>query len=257
MSTIIAITTDFGTRDGYVGAMKGRILSICNDVVLVDLSHEIAAQDISGAAWCIARAAPNFPRGTIHLVVVDPEVGSGRRGIVFRAGGQIFVGPDNGVFDRLLDRYQPEDVRAIRSTTPWWSTHSTFDGLALFAPVAAHLARGLAPSKIGTRTTIEPRLTQIPALRERDRIVGRIEIFDRFGNGITTIPSALIDPEMVARCRGACFPIADHYAAVEEGEPLALIDSDDRLELAVRNGSARAAFGLERGDEVDVEPADR
>ncbi len=257
MSTIIAITTDFGTRDGYVGAMKGRILSICNEVVLVDLSHEIAPQDISGAAWCIARAAPHFPKGTIHLVVVDPGVGSGRRGVVFRAEGQIFVGPDNGVFDRVIDRHQPEDVRAIKSTTPWWSTHSTFDGLALFAPVTAHLARGLAPAKIGDPTTLEPRLKQIPALREKNRIVGRIEIFDRFGNGITTIPSALIDSGMAARCRGACFPITDHYAAVDAGEPLALIDSDDRLELAVRNGSARAAFGLERGDEVDVEPAEQ
>jgi len=256
MPPIITLTTDFGTQDGYVGAMKGRILSICNDAALVDLSHEIPPQDIRAAAWCLARAAAEFPAGSIHVTVVDPGVGSRRHALLVGAAGQWFVGPDNGVFDRILERLPLERALRIHRRTRWWHAHTSFDGLAVFAPVAAHLARGLAPSSIGRATSIEPRLRSAPALREGGRVLGRIELFDRFGNAITTIPAELVDPGIVARCRGIEFPLRDHYAAAAADQPLALIDSDQRLELALRDGCARAAFGLERGDEVELEPAE-
>lgn len=252
MSRVITLTTDFGTRDGYVGAMKGRILSLCPHVQLVDLSHEIPPQDAEAAAWCLARAAPEFPSGTIHLVVVDPGVGSERHALVLQAGEQKYVGPDNGVFERV--RADREDWRAWRIARQGmaWHAHASFAGLTLFAPVAAHLAAGGAIEQIGDPTGELVRLESIPPRVEGGLVHGRILCFDRFGNALTNIPAALLPESAEVVLGERTLPMLHHYAEGTGMVGMGLINSDDLLEIAVSGGSAREALGLRPGDPVCV-----
>ncbi len=251
---LVTLTTDFGTRDGYVGAMKGRLLTLAPQVRIIDISHDIDAQDVEGAAWCLARACPQFPSGSIHVAVIDPGVGSERPALLAERDGQWFIGPDNGVFARAWRHRPPDAVWHLHRETRWWSAHRSFDGLAVFAPAAACVANGIEAAEMGIRSIhYEPAPEPAPVLEENG-LAGEILTFDRFGNAITNL-----GPEQVAmfagsafrvECRAQSWAFVTHYAAQGGTARVALINSDGLLELAVAGDSARERFALERGDRV-------
>jgi len=253
---LITLTTDFGTLDGYAGAMKGRILEICPDARIIDLSHEIEPQDVLGAAWCLSRACSQFPAGTIHVAVIDPGVGSEREPLLLKAGGQWLIGPDNGLFTELLRKCELEESYALHRHSPWWKAHQSFDGIALFAPAAACLAKGIPPEQLGKPIESLNVLRLKAPYSQGQHMMGQVILFDRFGNAITNLnrsdlPS--IDSSTEFHCNDQVFPFVDHYKQGRDLEALAIINSDELIELAIYCGSARERFQLNKGDPVSVE----
>jgi S-adenosylmethionine hydrolase len=243
---VITLTTDFGTRDGYVGAMKGviaRSLGFVDppNVTVVDIAHEIPRGDIAHAAWVVATACPQFPADTIHVVVVDPGVGGARRGVVVESGGSYYVGPDNGVFGYL----RIMEARAIDTSRLAGASNvsPTFHGRDIFAPVAAGLARGLE-SAVGSVVTLEHALPWGP----RPEGEGRIVHVDQFGNLISDLPAAEAG-EAVA-IAGRRLPLARTYEDVAPGELVAYIGSARTVEIAVRDGRADRVLVAPRGTSV-------
>lgn len=268
--SIITLLTDFGTHDPYVGMMKGVILGTNPDAKLVDLTHEIAPQDIRGGAWTLANAVPYFPHGTVHLAVVDPGVGGTRRAIVAHLGKFYFVGPDNGLVSFIWHRLSDAERAAavfIELTNPRYhlpDVSMTFHGRDIFAPVAAQLSAGLLIEELGPVVAGKPGsengiiLIDVPQVQRQDSaLVGSIIAIDHFGNAISTITAADVrtlggNPHVqLGQTR---IPTISHtYAAVPEGQPLALIDSSGYLEVAVRNGDAARGLGITLGDSIRVE----
>lgn len=275
MRPLVAILTDFGTRDPSVGVMKAVMRRICPEVAFVDLSHEIEAQNLRQTAFTLLTAWRWFPRGTVFLVVVDPGVGTERRPLAVSAGGCHFVAPDNGLLSWVLAEAAPE--RAIAATRPAWhlpDASHTFHGRDVFAPLAAHLAAGRAPAELGPAATALralplPRLEVAPG-----RVDSEILHVDHFGNLVTGIGNCRwLDereiglearPGTGARCT---LPAADMrieagaltlhgarrtYGEVAPAEALAYVGSSGFLELAVNQGSAARGFGLGVGDPVTV-----
>ena len=256
--SIITLTTDFGLADGYVGTMKGIILGIAPTVTIVDISHDISPQDVREAAYTLYAAYPYFPQGTIHVVVVDPGVGSDRRAIALRTPQATFVAPDNGVLSYVVAGERVEEM--VHLTNPRYHlspVSRTFHGRDIFAPAAAHLARGIPLAELG-----EP-LTEIitfslprPQVRPDGTIVGEVIHVDRFGNLITSIvPKDLTDHfllrEGIIQIKGLSIRgIANNYAEGTPGKLLALIGSSNHLEIAVSGGSASQTLEAEVGDEV-------
>ena len=255
---IITLTTDFGTRDPWVGIMKGVMLGVCPEARLVDLTHDIAPQDVLEAAMALESATRFFPEGTVHLAVVDPEVGGSRHPIAARAGGHLFVGPDNGLFTFALERAGPDRV-VVRLEAPQYRLtplSRTFHGRDLFAPAAAHLAAGLALERLGPRLA-DPVLLPLPrARRDGNMVVGEVLVADRFGNLVTSVtdkdiqilggPTAI---EVGSRNLGR---LRESYVDGTTAEPAAIIGSAGRLEIFVRDGSAAAVLGASRGTAVRV-----
>ncbi|MCC6622368.1 MAG: SAM-dependent chlorinase/fluorinase [Deltaproteobacteria bacterium] len=243
---LLTLTSDFGTADGWVGAMKGVCLSIDRGLVLVDVAHDVPPQDVVRGAAALAVAAPEHPAGTTHLAVVDPGVGTERAAIVIVRGGHAFVGPDNGLFDDALARLDgPVDAWVIEAHA-WLPARrsSTFHGRDVFAPTAAAIASGrLAPAAVGRP------LPWLPAAAPPDGVVVRFA--DRFGNLVTSLreaPRALVLPD------GTRVRVVGTYGEAGHGELVALLGSDGFVELAVRDGSALARTGLARGARLTVEP---
>ena len=255
MSITITLTPDFGTRDGFVGAMKGRILELCATATVVDISHDIPPQDIRAGAWCLARATPCYPAGTIHVAVVDPGVGSARQALLIQANRQWYIGPDNGLFGEVLVRYPTTARYRLHPHTPWWQAHPSFDGLALFSPAAACLARGEALARLAEPIDTVVTLVR-PEVRATDKgLVGEILLFDRFGNAITNLGGAALAGlgELVRIvCRGKEFRRVAHYAEAGAQQAAAIVNSDGLLELSLYCQSAREALGLAEGDPVEV-----
>lgn len=259
---IVTLTTDFGTRDPWVGIMKGVILGIAPTARLVDLSHDVAAQDILEGALCLEAAAPFFPRGTIHLAVVDPGVGSARRAIAARAGEQYYVGPDNGLLS-LAFAQAPAPVAAVELTGAEYRLSplsQTFHGRDLFAPAAAHLAAGVALERFGRAIADLVRLALPVPQREGDHVRGEVLAVDRFGNLVTSlkgedlsrlVSSALL-VEIGEETLGA--PVSA-YADAPQGGLGAIVSSTGRLEIFARDGSAHAMLGRGRGAPVVVRRA--
>jgi len=253
--TIITLTTDFGLSDGYVGIMKGVILGIAADVQLVDLSHQIAPQDVRQGSFVLGNAVPYFPKGTVHLAVVDPGVGSSRRPLLVTTPEASFVGPDNGLFTFALTR---SEARAWVLDRPrYWlpAISRTFHGRDIFAPVAAHLARGVPPEELGSPVSDAIRLEPLLPQRQGNRhILGHVMHIDRFGNLITNVPAAwLVDGDWACEIAGHRIPhISETYSAAQAGELLALISSSGMLEVAVRNGSAARLLGVGAGQTVHL-----
>jgi len=254
---IVTLTTDFGTRDPWVGIMKGVILGIAPTARLVDLSHDIAAQDILEGALCLEAAAPFFPRDTIHLAVVDPGVGSARRAIAVRAGGQYYVGPDNGLLS-LAFAQAPALMAAVELTAAEYRLSSlsrTFHGRDLFAPAAAHLAAGVALERFGRAVADPVRLVLPVPQREGDHVRGEVLAVDRFGNLVTSLRgedlSGLVSSALVVEIGevrlGA--PLSA-YADAPPGGLGAIMGSTGRLEIFARDGSAHAMLGRGRGAPV-------
>lgn len=275
---VVTLITDFGTADGYVGAMKGVLLSICPQVWPVDITHDIPRHDVYRAAFSLFNAAPLFPAGTTHLVVVDPGVGTMRRPLGVRAGGMTYVGPDNGVLSLVLRGRGAQKVVALENEayhhSPRWGDVAghTCHGRDIFAPAAAHLAAGVPLKELGPQLTdwislSFPRLT----LRSPHELVGEVLYLDRFGNAVTNIgvlewagrdlqltpafarsedaPIVLAGAAAVA-CREHLLPLHRTYGEVSPGASLALVGSSGLLEIAVREDSAGVRLGLGPGDPV-------
>ena len=253
---IVTLLTDFGTTDPYAGVLKGVLLGRDPSLTLVDLTHGIAPGDIASAAYALLAAYPYFPPGTTHLVVVDPGVGTSRRPIAIAAGGQHFVGPDNGVFSYLLEREQDAHVVEVTADRLFLAPLSgTFHGRDLFAPVAAALAGGAALEALGRPLTDPVRLPPLsPEQAEDGALSGRILAIDRFGNCITSIPASAIPPEAervdleVAGLRIG--GIHGTFAAGSGVDPFVIRGSSGFLEIVVNGGAAAERLGVRVGDPV-------
>ena len=243
MASIVTLTTDFGAEDGYVGAMKGVILARAPAVTLVDITHAVPRHDIAAAANALADAAPCFPPGTVHLAVVDPGVGGARTPVVVVASGQLFVGPDNGLFELVA----PEPEAAFAIADPAFRREpvaSTFHGRDVFAPAAARLALGAAPHQAGPAVALAGRLD----LARGHRVVH----VDRFGNLVTDI--AGLPPSARIRIAGrAIAGVSETYESVARGALVAYLGSRGTVEIAVREGSAAELLGVGRGAAVEVD----
>lgn len=260
MSAIITLTTDFGTRDAYVAEMKGVILEIAaaagRPIHLVDVTHDVAAHDVTEGALALDAAAPYFPAGSIHLAVVDPGVGTDRRGLVVQTDRALLVGPDNGLFTPFLDgstAWHAWELRAPEYRLA--SVSRTFHGRDVFAPAAAHLASGVAPERLGPRILDPVRLSWPTVRAVAGAVAGAVLHVDRFGNLVTSIRAETLEElGRAARIRlgGRPLPLVGTYGDLEPGQAGALIGSSGRLEVAVREGSAAARFKARRGTPVVV-----
>lgn len=253
---LVTLTTDFGTTDPFVGIMKGVILGRAPEARIVDVTHGIPPQDVRAGALVLRHAAPYFPPGTVHVAVVDPGVGGPRRPVCVETATAVFVGPDNGLLSLAAP---PADVRRIvhlndaRHFLPAVST--TFHGRDVFAPVAAALATGTAPAALGVEVPDMVRL-DLPAPVAGPRgLRGEVLYVDGFGNLVTNVaredlPAAGFAVRIgTVRIEGP----STSYGAVQPGAPAAVIGSWGLLEIAVRDGSARATLGAGVGTPVDVE----
>jgi S-adenosyl-L-methionine hydrolase (adenosine-forming) len=261
---IITLTTDFGLADGYVGIMKGVILGILPDVQLVDLSHDIAPQNVRQAAYVLAQASPYFPEATVHLAVVDPGVGTARRPIIVRTPRALYVGPDNGLFSAALAETDSQAWELEREE--YWLPHmsATFHGRDVFAPVAAHAARGVPPGQMGRPIDDAVRLLQAaPARRADGTIAGLVVHVDRFGNLITDVPAAWVAGgrwkcQVAGRQQEATLylvgGVSPTYAHVAPGALAALIGSSGTVEIAMRDGNAATALGVSTGEMILILP---
>ncbi len=259
MAPIITLLTDFGYDDGYVAAMKGVILGLAPDAILVDITHAIAPQAVAQAAYVLAQAAPFFPPGVIHLAVVDPGVGGARRPLAIETAQARYVGPDNGLFSAILA--QNETAHCVHLDQPrFWreAPSSTFHGRDIFAPAAAHLARGVPLAALGAPIDDAQRLALATPQRRADgAIEGAIIHVDHFGNLISNIPLAWLAGEhwQVRIGQARLAGIQPTFAAAPEGALLAYGGSAGALEIAIRNGSAAHRLALGAGAPILVERA--
>jgi S-adenosyl-L-methionine hydrolase (adenosine-forming) len=242
----ITLLTDFGTADYFVGAMKGVILSINPQAVIVDITHEIPAQDVAAGAWQLLAAYDTFPEGTIHVAVVDPGVGSSRRPIVITTGNYFFVGPDNGIFTYIYDRNA--DFQAFHITDEKYFRHpvsNTFHGRDIFAPAAAALSTGIDASFLG------PRISD-PILLFKSAEPQVIHI-DRFGNLITNITRDQFKEGTTLSVNGTAIRAVRKFFGEHTGEePFAIWGSAGFLEIAVNGRSAAEMLGVKRGFEIHI-----
>ena len=247
----VTLLSDFGTRDGYVGALKGSLLQRAPGARLIDLSHDIAPGAIASGAFVLAQAAPHFPSGTVHLAVVDPGVGSLRRAIACEIGGHHYVAPDNGLLTLVLDLGGTVRAHLISRSELWNSEVSpVFHGRDIFAPVAGHLAGGGRLAEVGP--SIDP-LTLVrlpePEVRSLDAaLVGEVVHVDRFGNLITNLRRQADErADMLVEAAGRTLQLRRAYVDVPQGELLALVGSSGRVEIACNGASAAKVLGAEVG----------
>jgi S-adenosylmethionine hydrolase len=252
MGKIITLLTDFGSKDLYVGCMKGAILSVAPDVTIVDLTHEVSPQDVPMGAFLLQASVRFFPRGTIHVAVVDPGVGSSRRILAAHCEGQIVLAPDNGLLTPLLPRvdaiHHVSEPRFFRD-----EVSRTFHGRDIFAPVAGHLALGVTIQELGPEVSDALKIDWPTPVRKGDEVTGEILFFDRFGSAITNIaetdlPQGAVCVRFGERDLG---PLRASYCDVNKGQALAIIGSFGHLELAVREGSFLEGYA-HAGGRADV-----
>ena len=259
MRPVIALLSDFGTRDHYAGTMKGVMIGICPDVTLVDITHEITPHDVVEGALQLAASYRYFPAGTIFLAIVDPGVGSLRRGIAAEAGDYRFVAPDNGVLTAVFHEVPPKRVVELTERRYARPTVSrTFEGRDRFAPAAAWLAKGIQLSALGRPVTNYHQLEIPQADANETRLAGVVMLVDRFGNLVTNIDRRTF--ETFTHGQPVALQVAGHavagvvatYADIRAGEVCALFGSTEHLEFAVNGGSAAAALGVTRGAGVEI-----
>jgi S-adenosylmethionine hydrolase len=251
---ILTLTTDFGLSDHYVGVMKGVILGICPQAQLVDISHQASRFAIEEGAYLIAQAYRYFPKKTVHVVVVDPGVGSARRPILMEAAGQYFVAPDNGVLGMIHAR-EKHQVRLIANQRYFRQPVSrTFHGRDIFAPVAAHLASGVAPARIGKSIAdyLRPPF-ETPRQTGPRTWVGRILKIDHFGNVVTNFHvDEFPDFEELTIGRSKARRLVESYTEGCPGEMLVIAGSAGYLEVSLNQGSAAEKIGCASGAECQV-----
>ena len=246
-SQVVTLLTDFGTRDGYVGAMKGAILAVCPKADIVDISHDVPAHDIMAGALALATAAPQFPPETLHVVVIDPTVGTDRKILVGRFGEQVCLFPDNGVITLIASDYPTESLNIVLApeSVAGRPASMTFHGRDVFAPMAGRILMGQDIRKLGPQPTAYTLLDIPQPLQDDNDISGQVIHVDRFGNLVTNIPAAAVmrkwpNIEAVrATCAGRdAGQFAATYAFAEAQAPLVLLNSAGRVELAVNRGRA-------------------
>jgi S-adenosylmethionine hydrolase len=254
---IITLATDFGQAGGYAGTLKGVLLKINPYLTVVDVTHEITCFDILEGALVLNSFYRFFPRGTIHLAVVDPGVAGKRKGILIRTDDYFFVGPDNGIFSFV---YEQEKVREIVNLTSskYFLTRpsSTFHARDIFAPVTAYLSLGVKPGEFGPAAQDCYKFELPQPVYGKDCIMGEIVYIDRFGNLITNISSDLIPNKSRMQVRfndKKINHLSQYYEEEKKGKLLALIGSSNFLEIAVNQGSAQRTLKAKAGDKIKVE----
>lgn len=256
---VITLLSDFGARDTYVGVMKGVILSICPEVQIIDLTHEIPPQDVRTAAWHLSAAYEYFAPGTIHVAVVDPGVGTSRRPILVTGHGYFFVGPDNGIFSPLYQSGKPFEVYVLNQKKFFLKKISaTFHGRDIFAPVAGYLACGTPPEKMGA--AIRDPIT-LPAQKPkvtRGALHGEVVSIDRFGNLITNISEEAFQnffkgkPFVIKASAISLKSLQKTYAKAAKHVIIATFGSSGHLEIAEVSGSAARRLEMGLGAPVTV-----
>ena len=257
---ILTLTTDFGLKDGFVGTLKGVIWGICPEAQIADISHTIAAQNVLEGAFALWRAYSFFPAGTVHVAVVDPGVGTPRRPLAMRLGVHFFVGPDNGLFTPMMEEAEkndwPREVVHLTNAKYWLPQVShTFHGRDIFAPAAAHLAKGVPLADLGPAIQDPARLAMPKPEKTPTGWRAHITVVDVFGNCATDLPAAAIASarDVTFRLRGReVRGLVEAYGHHPPGELVALVDSENFVEIAVVNGSAARQLGAQVGDIIEV-----
>jgi S-adenosylmethionine hydrolase len=254
---IITLLTDFGTKDHYVASMKGVILNINPECLLIDITHEVNPHDIEQGAFILANAYSYFPKGTIHLSVVDPGVGGSRKPIVLITHNYFFVGPDNGLLSLVVQKEKVKQVVAITQKKYFLSKVSnTFHGRDIFAPVAAHLSLGIKPNAFGHEINSLKELgLQKPVVKKR-RLLGEILHIDTFGNLVSNIDEEKLSQfiqnrPFAIRVGGKVISVLKNgYWDGKKGELIALLGSGGFLEISIREGNAERLLKVKKGDPI-------
>jgi len=261
MHPIVTFLSDFGRDDWFVGVVHGVIAEACPAARVIDLSHDVAPGDVARAAFILEAAASDFPAGTIHLVVVDPGVGTGRRALAVRAGGHLYVGPDNGVLEWALAQAGAEVVALTEHRHFRHPVSRTFHGRDIFGPVAGHLAAGVAFASLGPAVTDPVRLPRSEPGFVDGVLRGRVVFVDHFGNALTNLTVAEIERAFPAVAEAALevrvhskrvAGITRSYGDAAIGTLVAVLGSSGRIELAEVGGSAASRWGIGPGDRVEV-----
>jgi S-adenosylmethionine hydrolase len=254
---VITLLTDFGTKDHYVASMKGVILNINPECHLVDITHRVNPQDIKEGAFILANAYSYFPKGTVHLCVVDPGVGGSRKPILLVTQNYFFVGPDNGLFALVAQREKIKEVVVLSKRKYFLSKiSSTFHGRDLFAPVAAHLSLGVKPNAFGNKMSSLKEIGFPKPVVKDGRLFGEILHIDAFGNVISNIDEAGLSrfvqgcPCVIRAGRKSIPGVREGYWEGKKGEPIALLGSGGFLEISVREGSAQKILKVKKGDPI-------
>ncbi len=256
MRPVVAFLTDFGLQDHYVGAMKGVVLGIAREAAIVDITHDVPPQDVLAGAMALAASVAYLPTATVVIAVVDPGVGTSRRGLAAEAGGYRFVGPDNGVLSLALGRFADARVVALANGQYARPTVSrTFQGRDRFAPAGAWLALGVALDALGPAVDDWVRVEVPRVSRDGDTLVGQVVRVDRFGNLITNVAASTIGETGTVAMQGIDVPRVGTYAAAPRGTLCAVVGSSGHLEIAVSGGNAAAHLGVGPGAIVRVLPA--
>ena len=256
---MITLTSDFGLKDPYVAEMKGVILSIHPKATLVDITHEVEKFNIRMAAFMLSSAAPYFPDGTVHLAVVDPEVGTRRRAIVVESLKGFFVGPDNGI---LMLAARTQDIKHIYELTnpklKFSKISGTFHGRDIFAPASAYLDKGIQPSEFGPeiKDPVQPAFTQIE--KDADSVIGEVLNIDGFGNIITNMTQKDLADNAIETINVQLpqatlkLKFAKTYAEAKQQQPITLVGSHGFLEIALNQGDAAKKFNVKVGEKIVV-----
>lgn len=257
MKNIITLTTDFGSQDGYVGAVKGVILSINPKAEIIDISHQIPAHNVLAGAFCLFNSGSFFPEGTIHVAVVDPGVGGKRKAILIQTERYFLIGPDNGIFSLFL---RTEKIkRMVSVTNPKYflgKVSATFQGRDIFAPVAAYLSLGIEPKEFGLTLPEIARLSLPGIEKRRGGIIGQIIHIDNFGNLVSNVKAQELNEFkiMKIKVRKRTIPqLSRTFSEVKKGELLAYIGSSGFFEIGIREGNARLELDAKMGDQIEIQ----
>jgi S-adenosylmethionine hydrolase len=258
-NSIVTLTTDFGLKDWFVGAMKGVILEINPKAALVDITHEVGPGDIRAGAFALAASCRFFPSGTVHLAVIDPGVGSQRRAIAVETTDCFFVGPDNGLLSWAIGKRKVRAIHVLQNEQYFLQNLSrTFHGRDVFAPVAAHLSRGTPIGKLGPRLKDLTRIDWPRCRRIRNQVYGEVIYLDQFGNAITNIDADGITGlgknhvSVYFGGKRVC-SVGPYYQSVAKGAPIAVIGSTGFLEIAINGDNAASHHGIRVGDPVTLQ----
>ena len=263
--SIITLLTDFGTEDAYVGVMKGAILSINPSAVIVDVCHYIDPQDVIEAAYIIKSSYRYFPKGTVHMIVVDPGVGGNRSIVAVEFSGHIFLAPDNGVLTLLMDEGEIDTIIRVENTQYFLNSISqTFHGRDILAPIGAHISKGVPIEKLGSHLGMQDLIRLSipkPYISDKDELIGTIISIDRFGNCISNINENCLNKFVkngsekrleIKIGKTVIKSLSRSYADVGSGCPLAIIGSFGYLEIALNCDNASRQLNVEKGDPLTL-----
>jgi S-adenosylmethionine hydrolase len=258
-SPIITLLTDFGLKDAYVASMKGVILKINSECTLVDITHQVNPHDIQEGAFTLANAYSTYPKGTIHLAVVDPGVGGPRKPILFVTNNYFFVGPDNGLFAiALRDEVVIKAVLLKNQKFFLSNVSSTFHGRDIFAPVAAHLSLGLKPERLGPAVRSWSAISLPKPIRKQGKLVGEVIHIDSFGNLVSNIDAEELRrfskgrPFLIRIGKRTLMGMKEGYWEGKREQPMALFGSGGFLEISIREGNAQKLLKVRRGNPIQI-----